>query len=139
MLTWDYLVKLTETGKLYHFPTTSMDVDFYMSEYSGFYSIETLKSPGHYLHLIQYKEQSPNMEIKASEFSFEVPNLVFFERPHNGQIVKLRLGNEATKVPPAIFNEIGRMIPSFTIGSDGRYHGPCTEIIKDGLTTLLLD
>ncbi|KAL0582223.1 hypothetical protein ABG067_007956, partial [Albugo candida] len=85
-LTWDYLVELTDNGKLHHFPSTSMDVDFYMSKYSGSYFIKATKSQGHYLHLIQYKEQGPNMEIKASEFSFEVPNLVFFERPHNGQI-----------------------------------------------------
>lgn len=79
------------------------------------------------------------MKIEASEFSFEVPNLVFSERPHSGQIVQLRLGNEATKVPPAIFSKIGDTIPRFTIGSDGRYHGLCKEVIKGPIPTLLLD
>lgn len=56
-LTWDYLVELTFTGKLYHFPSTSMDVNFYMSEYSGSYFISTLRGPEHYLHLGQYKKK----------------------------------------------------------------------------------
>ncbi|CCI11467.1 unnamed protein product [Albugo candida] len=140
-LTWVYLVELTETGKLYHFPRTSMDVNFYMSEYSGPYSKRFGRR--YYdplLGLHKYPEtETPSMEIKASNMFFEVLNLKFFERLHRGQIVQLRLDDEATKVSPAIFSEIGDKIPSFTIGSDGRYYGLCTEVIKGPIPTLLLD
>lgn len=63
----------------------------------------------------------------------------FFKRFHYRQNVQLRLGDEATKVPPSIFKEIGDKIPDSKIGSDGRYHGHCTELIEALEWTSLLN
>ncbi|CCI42424.1 unnamed protein product [Albugo candida] len=134
-MTWNSLMKLCKGTGFYHIPFPAVNPQAYMFQHRGIYTVDWIKHKGPRLNLRESLQllDAPYVTLKKEDFI--KPNKVkFVGREYSNQKIRFQLGNEATQVPPEIFDRIGYTFqlegtPLTLDSSSGRYEFDCFDLL----------
>lgn len=134
-ITWNALVKLCKGKGFYHIPFPAVNPHDYMFQHRGIYTVDwiTHKGPRLYLGVSRQLLNAPCVTLKKGNF-IKPEKVKFVGKHYTNQKIGFQLGNEATQVPPDIFQRIGYLfqlekIPVTFNSNSGRYEFNCLDIL----------
>ncbi|CCI49854.1 unnamed protein product [Albugo candida] len=137
--TWKSLKESVERKELYVYPKTSINAQVYFPEIVGFYSLIWNRYDNPDLYLGELSTEEHSFYPKAEEHSFTPEAqltesalsdvaIEFLQHSYPKQKVTLHFDNDATQVPPEIFEEIGKKGLDLSLSEDGHYKMDCSQL-----------